>query len=1056
MKTTLEIVRAGAGSGKTTDLCETVAVAVLGGLDASRILATTFTKKAAAELKGRIQARLLVGLDGDGAVAHRQADRLDLAAIGTIHSVAHRLLSRYAISLGLSPRLEVLTQVAQPQALGDLLGAMPLTEWQKLTVSAERLAVTDLQERILKMLSAKRGNRISDELFRQQMRASADRVCELLAPDGVAATADSASHFLELVNEALVNLNALTNDTTGDTNTSRQKLGRLKTQVSPNWSSYLQAKNLKAGKRSGADTKLDALRTHASQVYLNPRLHADVRDFAACLADQTIWLGSQFDEYKTKRGLVDFTDLEILFLELLENADLAASLSEDFDLILVDEFQDTNPLQLAIFQRLRQLAPRSRWVGDPKQAIYGFRDTDPDLINDVWKSALEAQRTNLPNNHRSQRGLVQLVGKLFSPVFGEEAIQQPKNDPCRRGIERWLLEKSAPRANQADDAKAMACGISKLHSEGIRFGDIAVLERVNRSLAGLALALESLGIPYLLESPGLLATREGILVLAGLRLVSDRSDSLAAATILHILGDPNLETPEWLHERLTAVQETHPTDDATEPAEFVMPWNGDARLSALESIDRRTLAPLLVVQQVIEALEVPSLVQKWGEPARRCSNLDSLIQHARDYEELARETGSAVTLTGLILYFEKLASDKMDVRYPPLGHDAVTLTTYHSAKGLEWPVVILSGLDSDRDAEMWSPVVTGGNPGEGDPLDGRVLRAWTWPFGFTDGEFPKMVTDSGLEDDALASPEGQERTQRAQQESLRLLYVGCTRAKTKLVFVHRPEKYEWLKRLDLVDSVLDCSQGAGEHTLDGIDTTFVVRPLNADMMAPCSLPAATSERWLASPKGSTITPSEPRFHQPSRLSASTGLAAFRIQELSGSPHFPMGAKEDQYSAIGDAVHAYFAALPSLRALTSVQKEAVAERCLAAYSVTGLLTPAVIVSAGERFCGWVESQYPGARWLTETPVTVPRLAGGQWKGTLDLVLQLADGDLVIIDHKSAPLRREHCAAKAASYSGQLSAYQEMIRSADQSIRSTWIHFPLAGVLAEFVQPDEATE
>ena len=61
--------------------------------------------------------------------------------------------------------------------------------------------------------------------------------------------------------------------------------------------------------------------------------------------------------------------------------------AQDFDLILVDEFQDTNPLQLAIFQRLRQIAPRSRWVGDPKQAIYGFRDTDPELINEVWANA---------------------------------------------------------------------------------------------------------------------------------------------------------------------------------------------------------------------------------------------------------------------------------------------------------------------------------------------------------------------------------------------------------------------------------------------------------------------------------------------------------------------------------------------------------------------------------------------------------------------------------------------------------------------------------------------
>jgi len=225
------------------------------------------------------------------------------------------------------------------------------------------------------------------------------------------------------------------------------------------------------------------------------------------------------------------------------------------------------------------------------------------------------------------------------------------------------------------------------------------------------------------------------------------------------------------------------------------------------------------------------------------------------------------------------------------------------------------------------------------------------------------------------------------------------------------------------------------------------------MIASCRLPTATSERWLAPPKVSTIAPSEPRFHQPSRLSASADRAIFRIRELTGSPHFPTGAKEDQYSAIGDAVHAYLASLPSLHALTSVQKEAVAERCLAAYSVTGLLAPAIIVSAGERFCTWVESQYPGACWLTETPVTVSRLAGGQWKGTLDLLLQLTDGGLVIIDHKSAPLRREHCAAKAASYAGQLSAYQEMIRSAGQSIRSTWIHFPLAGVVAEFVQPGE---
>ena len=191
---TLELVRAGAGSGKTTDLCRTVADAVKNGLDPARILATTFTKKAAAELKGRIQAQLLAGTDG-AASAHRNADRLELAAIGTVHSVAHQLLSRYAIEMGLSPRLEVVTELASEQALSDLLGTIPLSAWQPLADCAERLGINDLHRRILNLLAAKRGNRISDTDFTAHMAASADRVCELLAPDGVAAVTSSISQL---------------------------------------------------------------------------------------------------------------------------------------------------------------------------------------------------------------------------------------------------------------------------------------------------------------------------------------------------------------------------------------------------------------------------------------------------------------------------------------------------------------------------------------------------------------------------------------------------------------------------------------------------------------------------------------------------------------------------------------------------------------------------------------------------------------------------------------------------------------------------------------------
>jgi len=350
---------------------------------------------------------------------------------------------------------------------------------------------------------------------------------------------------------------------------------------------------------------------------------------------------------------------------------------------------------------------------------------------------------------------------------------------------------------------------------------------------------------------------------------------------------------------------------------------------------------------------------------------------------------------------------------------------------------------------MWSPVVTGGGQNDADPLDGRILRSWTWPFGQTAGQFGGLRTGSDLEADALASAEGQARALRETNENLRLLYVGCTRAKHKLVFAHREGEYAWLKRLSTVDSLLDVSRGEGEHDLDEIDTTFVVRRLNAEMFDDCRFPAAQQERWLSLAGDPNPPEYAPRFHSPSQAVAEAAGATFHVEELPGPSHFPSGADADQYAAIGDAVHSYLATLPSMRSVNDAEKEGVAERCLAAFSVTGIFAPTVLVSSGERFLQWVEKRYPGADWHVETAANGPRPAGGNWSGTIDLLLQLPSGGVVVIDHKSAPIRREHCEAKAGQYTGQLAAYGEMLTSAGETIESTWIHFPLAGVMAQSV-------
>lgn len=1037
---TLELVRAGAGSGKTTDLCAIVASAVDKGLDPSRLLATTFTRKAAAELKARMQARLLARAV-DRCQRFRDAERLELAAIGTVHSVAHQILSRYALEMGLSPKLEVMEDDAEMRIIRDILGTMPQEQWKPLFDLACRLGISgeDLDKHLLSLVSAKRGNRIEDTAFMAQMTASAERVCELLS-GGEALHPEAGDRFDTLVGEALKALGDLVNDTQKNTEEARKKLRYMASGNLPKWGAHVDAIKLTAGKKSGADACLDPLRNHAAAVCRQPGLHSDVREFLRRLADITLRLEGTYAAHKRERGLLDFTDLETHLLDLLEHQELRNKVAADYDLVLVDEFQDTNPLQLAIFQRLRQLVPRSRWVGDPKQAIYGFRGTDPKLVEDLWNHTLDATRHELPKNYRSQKGLVQLVGALFEPVFGTDARQEPVRDAEPKGVERWILNSQ----NAAGDAKALAQGVEKMRGEGFRWGDIAVLVRSNNSLEPLAGSLAELGIPTLMETNGLLSTREGRMALEGLRLVADRSDGVAAATLIHLRETPEDTTPLWITERLKAVTCNKEAGTSTS-----RPWSDDPRLACLERIQKSLLSPTQILQEVIEALRLPETLASWGDPARRSANLDSLIRHGREYEELVRSNGQSATVGGLVLHFERLADEHEDVCHPPLGHDAVTLMTYHGSKGLEWPVVVLSELNSTKSPYLWSPMVTGGAQGQGDPLTGRAVRAWIWPFGKTDGEFPKVRQGSGLEDRALNSAEGRERVDQESREALRLLYVGCTRAKRKLVFAAREGKTAWLEALPNANRLLDPSLGEGVHPLAGIETQLVVRHLDGD---GATAHGSTSDQgcwWIqADTANETPTPSiesTARLHSPSGAPSVAIQPTGELDRLPGGIFFPSGIKEDQHGPLGDAVHAYLAALPSLCALGMSERQAVAERCLAAHGVTGLLAPSAVVESGDRFREWVEQRYPGAVWRTEMPGSGPRSAGGRWTGTLDLLLLLPDSRIVLVDHKSAPLRQDQCTKKALEYSGQLAAYREILAAHGRQIEGAWIHFPLGGTL-----------
>jgi ATP-dependent helicase/nuclease subunit A len=1050
MTKTLELVRAGAGAGKTYDLCETVAQAVAEGLDPARILATTFTKKAAAELKGRVQAKLR-SMDTTASSQFDASDRFELAAIGTVHSVAHQLLSRYAIEMGLSPRLEVILEDVAEVVLSALVGNASSSDSEMFGECSKRLGITEPHKLILELLSAVRGNRISDDSFREQMQISADRVCGIIAPQGTSDNVCTADELLVIADEAKEGIRGLENDATKVTAGAISALQALPSPKNAIWTRYLVATKIKAGKSSGADSMLDGLRNAASKVRQHPKLHADVLKFSQLLTEATLELASQYEAHKRERGLIDYTDLELLLLNLLEDEAIAVQVSEDFELVLVDEFQDTNPLQLEIFQNLRLLSARSRWVGDSNQAIYGFRDTDPELIENVWSKATDKEPDNLLNNWRSQKGLVQFVGELFAPLFGEKTRQNPKKEPHDRGVERWLLQTK----NAKQDADSLAGGIAQLHAEGTQYGDIAVVERANSKLVDLSQSFEDLGIPYLLESAGLLRTREAALVFAGFRLVADRSDSLAAATVLHILADPEQDTPDWIIERLESLQTLRASETDTGKRTYPDPWEGDERFRQLDLIDKTVSSPTVVLQQVIEALSLSEHISRWGDAPRRCANLDSLLRHSGKYEETQLGSGHAATLCGFAWYMGQLADENMDLRYPPLGHDAVTLMTYHGTKGLEWPVVVLSGLDKEWPPRMWSPVVGGGGQNPERPLEGRELQCWIWPFGESKSRYGNaLIAGSGLENDALETEEGIARAERETTEGQRLLYVGCTRAKSKLVFVHREGKCRWLDKVPRFADLIDSGLEPGEHEIAGVETTVVVRKLDQESALKMAVEQKPEQRWIASAEIKERIDYADRFYSPSVVGGveetegdGNDDSTFAITDLPGKSYCLAGVKEEKYADVGNAVHGYFGALPSMVTMDTASKSVVAERCLSAFQVTGVMSPEDLVATGDRFWEWVSIEYPSATWHTEVPATCPRSSSGQWNGTLDLVLQLANGGVVIIDHKSAPVKRDVCAKHAANYADQLLAYREMLAASGHDVHSCWVHFPLAGVMAK---------
>jgi ATP-dependent helicase/nuclease subunit A len=1036
------LVSASAGSGKTYRLAEALLQALTREVDPvppEAVLATTFTNKAAAELQERARLHLL------GARRTEDAQRLGAARIGTVNAVCGRLVTDFAFELGLPPEQRVLDEALAKVALRRSLSAVrTLKESLEIAELQSRLNQFDFAGAFHEFIALARANAIDTATFPDSAARSKVEILGLLDPpvaDGAALDAELAA-ALDEVERWL----AAGHDNTGKAQEFQgsvsKALARLKRGFDVAWDTWAKLAKAedKLSKRYSA--KVAARLGAAAERYLeHPRLHSDLARAIDLVFELARRGADAYAKFKRESGTVDFVDQEAYAYTLLARPDVQERLRDELRLVLVDEFQDTSPLQLAIFTRLAELAPETLWVGDQKQSIFAFRGADAELMDAVVERMLDgAAPEALTTSYRSRPELVRRTSDLFAAAFERDGIPGARvrlrphleDEPTGLGpfAERWRLSAD----NLEEDPLALAMLLRELladesvqvrdrvtgEARRVRPGDVAVLCRRRKMSRSVAAALAAHGVPAVLPRAGLLRTAEGQLALAGLRLWADPRDRLAAATIAR-LAELEPDGDAWLQEALA------------EP--------GAKRFFSLPRVERLLRAresaldagPLGALDAVLAELDIAGRCADWGSTPQRLGNLDALRAHAVQFTQTSESEGTGATAAGLVDYLETLAKEESDDQAVLSTGDAVTISTWHAAKGLEWPIVILFQIDKeDQSADLFRVSVDrdGGKLDLTAPLAGRWLRCWPRLF------YPrrsKTTVHERLKTHAVALT----RQRRDEREQLRLLYVGWTRARDRVILAGREG--------GLLEGVLKTLRGADERPLlsdqKGADAVWAGATVST---LHRSAKAMTAEPPPPAP-GSTLQTAGVHPHPSASFSPSGAEAPGEVVVTDSlGDRLPVRGHWDEQS-MGEAFHRFFAA--DTHGLAPDERVDIARRLVGVWRLQDSFDPASLVAASDRLRAFLDRRYPGAIWHREWPLRQRLAAGTELRGSADLVLETNDA-FVVVDHKTFAGGEEAAIARARGYAGQLAAYAGALAAATgKRDGGRLIHLPLAGLIVE---------
>lgn len=831
---------AGAGCGKTFVLTQRFLKLIEPGTPPDRlshIVAITFTERAAREMRDRIRETCLDQLRNCPVeeVAHWQTviRGLDSARISTIHSFCTSILRSHAVSANLDPHFGLLEQGTSDAFLRKVVREAVHDLLKQENADGMQMVYQYGLEKTYELLIT---------LVPQQFRIEFDHFTEMTAEKLAVQIREFWNQtFIPLQLEEIANsestqfLIKLLTEHQPTHPKMRERFQVLKSRLPELTTSVEQNRDELLGtlishaKIQGAGTKkdwddLDAyeqvkngfelLRKTLGKIY--EVLSPDASRFLLAAKTSlmvlrvTEFVAKRYQQSKSEKGLLDFDDLLLQTRDLFRRDSHARQrAAAGIQFLMVDEFQDTDPVQSEIVRALcgkELLTGKLFLVGDAKQSIYRFRRADPEVFHQLRMEIPETGRLPLSTNFRSQPEILNFTNCLFSsamqhyyepllpfdneqhsPTPGIEFLFASPDDPAMKGAEavreteaewiavriRQLLDDETPRVW----AKNSKTGERELRR--VVPGDICILFRALSNVSLYEKALQKMDLDYYLVGGRAFYAQQEIYDLSNLcQYLDNPDDELSLLGILRSpffsLSDDTIysivRSAETLSEAMLA-----PPSDEIHPQQQRQVLYAQSVLAELRSKkDRLSLAELLNLALERTGYDAALLNEFLGE--RKIANLRKLIELARNFES----TG-LFTLKDFVQRIRDsiLEESKEELAATlPETSDVIRLMTIHQSKGLEFPIVIVADLDRKSQGGSKAPFLH--------PEWGALLS---------------LPAERGVVPENYAFKMHHALEQKANEdETVRLLYVAVTRAADYLILsaglpYDRKPQSPWMKLL---------------------------------------------------------------------------------------------------------------------------------------------------------------------------------------------------------------------------------------------------------------------